>query len=353
MQRLLWWANVGLAVVTFVAYVSPWVPPTHLWPVAFAALAFPSFVLLHFAFIGWWLIQGRKRVWLSFVTLALGGGYLLEYVGFGESPQEDATTATKTLTVANYNLLGGKALYNEDAEAFRQNMQAFAACVLDGTDVIAFEETPGNLDLREALTGSMDAAGLRYHYYAEDMVLSMHARYPLIDPEITERYNDYNGVLSALIVPTPGDTIRVYAAHLQSNSVRLSARSVIRDAANADKEAYWQVRSVAVSYRGAARIRMGQATAMRHRIEGSPYPVIVLGDLNDTPLSYSVNEIERGGVKDSFRESGSGLGISYPGTIPGLRIDYILGDEDFDFVSSEVLDCDWSDHKPVRAVLGY
>ncbi len=352
MQRLVWWANVGLALVTLVAYVSPWVPPTVLWPAAFAALAFPTLVVLHLACMGWWVICGRGRVWLSFATLALGGGYLFEYVGFGES-RDAAAPVDKTLTLVNYNLLGGRALYEGEREAFRQNMQAFAACVLDGTDVIAFEETPANPEVRTRLTETMDAAGLRYHFYAKDMVLSLHARYPLIDPRIEEDYNNYNGILTALVVPSPGDTLRVFAVHLQSNSVRISPTGIIRDAANANREAYWKLRSVAINYLGAARTRMKQAAALRSRIEASAYPVIVLGDLNDTPLSYAVNEIKRAGLEDSFRESGTGLGISYPGTIPGLRIDYVLGDEDFDFVSSEVLDCDWSDHKPVRAVVGY
>ncbi len=354
MNRLAWWANVGLAVATLIAYVSPWVPPTTLWPVSFAALAYPTFVLLHLACIGWWLIRGRKRVWLSLVTLLLGGGYLQEYIGFGESRDPSAEAAgAKTLTLVNYNLLGGNALYDEDEDAFRQNMRAFSACVLDGTDVVAFEETPFNPDVRRELTRSLDAAGVEHHYFAKDMVLSLHARYPLLNPRVEHKYNDYNGILTALIVPTPGDTFRVFAVHLQSNSVRLNARSVIRDAANASREAYWQVKAVAANYRGAARKRMAQARQLRKSIEASAHLVLILGDFNDTPLSYAVNEIERGGVEDSFRESGKGLGITYPGTIPGLRIDYLMGSAELDFSSSEVLDCDWSDHKAVRAVVRY
>ncbi len=357
MQRLVWWGNIGLAVATLIAYASPWVPPTRLWPVAFAGLAYPTFVLLHLACIGWWLVRGRRRVWLSAVTLALGGGYMLEYVGFGASPDIDAEAEAeavgRTLTVVNYNLLGGRRLHSEDGEAFRQNMQTFSACVLDGTDVIAFEETPHHPKIRRGLTASLNDAGLRHHFYATDMVLSLHARYPLIDPRIEGRFSDANGILTALVVPTPGDTLRLFAVHLESNALRLSARSVIRDAAKADKRAYWQVRGVARNYRGAARLRMRQARSLRRLVEASAYPVLLLGDLNDTPLSYAVNEIKRGGLGDSFRESGHGLGVSYPGTIPGLRIDYILGGAGLAFESSEVVDCDFSDHKPVRAEVRY
>ena len=45
--------------------------------------------------------------------------------------------------------------------------------------------------------------------------------------------------------------------------------------------------------------------------------------------------------------------MSYPGTIPGLRIDYLMASEALAFRRSEVLDCDYSDHKAVRATVAW
>ena len=59
----------------------------------------------------------------------------------------------------------------------------------------------------------------------------------------------------------------------------------------------------------------------------SPYPIILCGDFNDTPLSYAYHKI-KGDLVDSFSYSGKGIGESFV-RIPGLRIDYIMHDKSF------------------------
>jgi endonuclease/exonuclease/phosphatase family metal-dependent hydrolase len=70
-------------------------------------------------------------------------------------------------------------------------------------------------------------------------------------------------------------------------------------------------------------MRARQAEILREHIAASPHPVIVCGDFNDTPLSYSYRLMSKG-LKDSFMEKGWGLGTTYAGALPALRIDYIL-----------------------------
>ena len=76
-------------------------------------------------------------------------------------------------------------------------------------------------------------------------------------------------------------------------------------------------------------------------------PVIVCGDFNDTPVSYThhaFNQI----LKDAFVEAGNGLGISYNRNRMYVRIDHILTSKDM-----EVHDCQVdksikaSDHYPI------
>ena len=57
-------------------------------------------------------------------------------------------------------------------------------------------------------------------------------------------------------------------------------------------------------------------------MQSSPYPIILCGDFNDTPLSYAYNTISAN-LKDTFKESGKGIGQTFV-KIPALRIDYIL-----------------------------
>ena len=348
-SRLLWWLNILLAGITALALLSPEVSPFSFWPVAFAGLAFPTLVIFNCLFLFFWMLLLNKRLLLSLAMLAISFPHISAFVRM----PEEAVSADRdrSLCVVNYNLLGGDRIYSEDAKAFRQNLELFGSCVLEGVDLIAIQETPAYYKVREGVSGQLNERGLLHHFYPKGIHVSLHCRYPLLEKKVLRKYNDLNAMISALIVPSEGDTLQVMAVHLQSNALRFEARSVLSDASKGNKRAYWKVRNVAANYRAAARKRTEQVQFIKEQIAQSPYPVILLGDLNDTPMSYAIGELEEAGLADSFSESGSGLGITYPGTIPGLRIDYAFASRSMPWLDSRVLDCHFSDHKPIRATL--
>jgi len=73
--------------------------------------------------------------------------------------------------------------------------------------------------------------------------------------------------------------------------------------------------------------RAEESQVIKKHMQSSPYPIILCGDFNDTPLSYAYNTISKN-LKDAFKESGKGIGQSFV-KIPTLRIDYILHNECF------------------------
>jgi len=249
-----------------------------------------------------------------------------------------------------YNLLGGERVYVKDPDAFRQNLSSFHACF--EVDVLATAETPQYKVVREAVSESLDKNGLKYHFFPSESYVALHARYPLIKPRLVAAFNAANALVAAEIVPQKGgDTLTILAAHLESNHVRLDATRVIKDAAKARKRAYWTVRDVAINYRRAARRRTSQAELIAKIVRENPHPVILMGDLNDTPLSYTIGVLRRTGLVDAFRQNGQGLGITYPGTIPGLRIDYVFADPSLEVLAADVVDCGFSDHNATTARL--
>jgi endonuclease/exonuclease/phosphatase family metal-dependent hydrolase len=79
--------------------------------------------------------------------------------------------------------------------------------------------------------------------------------------------------------------------------------------------------------------------------------VLVCGDLNDTPSSYSYQVLTRG-LNDSFKKAGNGLfGNTYGGNFPSFRIDYLLFDEKFEAYNYEKYIIYLSDHYPVSVYL--
>jgi endonuclease/exonuclease/phosphatase (EEP) superfamily protein YafD len=92
-----------------------------------------------------------------------------------------------------------------------------------------------------------------------------------------------------------------------------------------------------------------QAQALKEHIDKSRYPIIVTGDFNDTPLSYTYHKIRKG-LNDAFVNSGHGTGFTYKGNYPTNRIDYILYDKKVTNSNFEILKADFSDHYPIMAL---
>ena len=92
--------------------------------------------------------------------------------------------------------------------------------------------------------------------------------------------------------------------------------------------------------------RAYQVDMLSEHIESSNYPVIVCGDFNDTPVSYTYRKL-KSGLKDAFITAGTGLGTTYRGLVPYMRIDYIMHSGEFRAKHFQIRKVEWSDHYPV------
>jgi len=81
-------------------------------------------------------------------------------------------------------------------------------------------------------------------------------------------------------------------------------------------------------------------------------PLIVAGDFNMTDISVDYGRMSAK-LTDSFRESGTGFGFTFPSWSPlGARIDYVFHSSGVRSIKTEVLSSSGnSDHYPVRAEL--
>lgn len=148
-----------------------------------------------------------------------------------------------------------------------------------------------------------------------------------------------------------GDTIRVYNNHLQSFRLgNENFRFLTELEKSMEDPPIQEVRDIASRMKNAYIKRAGQAELLSKHIHASPYPVIVCGDFNDTPVSYAYHTIRKD-LKDSFVETGLGLGKTYSRIIPSYRIDYIFHSPDLTSSEFKTIRKDYSDHYPVRAVI--
>ena len=143
------------------------------------------------------------------------------------------------------------------------------------------------------------------------------------------------------------DTIRVFNFHLASLRISGMEQNIANHIEEEDrvgqvKDAIKVTKLLAKAFRKRAE----QVHAVKEAIEASPYPVVVCGDLNDTPGSYAYRTLSEG-LTDAFMEFGRGTGSTYIGFFPSFRIDYLLFSPEFTVSSFRTDDVSYSDHRPV------
>lgn len=172
------------------------------------------------------------------------------------------------------------------------------------------------------------------------------SRFPIInyqavflDPYIAISYSD--------IVFPKKDTIRVFAVHLHTFGLSDEDKTYIEELKKRTATGLNQIRFFFWKFNYAYRLRAAEAEKLAAFIDDSPYPVIVGGDFNDLPFSYTYAKV-RGELEDAFTERGVGFGRTYNQISPTLRIDHVFYNPGlFDVAAFKTPDVPWSDHRPL------
>jgi endonuclease/exonuclease/phosphatase family metal-dependent hydrolase len=189
-----------------------------------------------------------------------------------------------------------------------------------------------------------------YQHFIKKAGTTIYSRYPIIDKGQIDFGTVTNSCVWADVV-VHTDTFRVYSAHLQSNKISSDAERLMEEAERDQQVDFINVRTILAKYKNYVGIRAHQATKIHRHMNESPYPVILAADLNDPPVSYT-HRIATKGRKDAFMEAGKGLGITYAGKIPLLRIDNIILSEKIEVYEFQTIRKGYSDHYPLRVVVG-
>jgi endonuclease/exonuclease/phosphatase family metal-dependent hydrolase len=176
-------------------------------------------------------------------------------------------------------------------------------------------------------------------------------RYPILGKGRIDFEGKSNNICIYTDVLIGSDTVRIYNMHLQSFLFSKEDYKFVEDLEK-DKEVDEIEGSMSIFKRmkKAFILRAPQADVVASHIAVCPYRVIVCGDFNDTPFSYTYHRI-KGSLGDSFMESGSGLGKTYFGNFPSFRIDYIFHSKGYRSYQYTTHPEDYSDHFALTTLL--
>lgn len=345
MQKLIRWANVLIIFLTLLTYLAPFVSPARFWPFAFIGLIYPILLVINLLFIAYWAFRRQWQALLSLGVILVGFNHFMGIIGLHLGQTTNATGPI--LTVMTYNVYGFGNFHKRNTAA---DPADFASLVYSHQpDVFCMQEFLFNDQRGPAYINALSQKnGLVHAAWKKSEELAIFSRYPILRSE-ARYFGVTNGYRYADL--QVGDRIiRVYNVHLRSNSITNLTDKVVQTGDIREKETWSSVKSILGKFKRAAQDRASQVEELIAHLSNSPYPVIVCGDFNDIPQSYAYHSIHKS-LKDAFLSAGLGIGITYAGRIPGLRIDYIFTDPQFTPIYCQRGKVRFSDHRPVIAVI--
>jgi endonuclease/exonuclease/phosphatase family metal-dependent hydrolase len=337
-------------------------PPSTFWFIALSGLAFPFLWILNLVSTALLLFTGKRSAIVPLSVLLLTAVRLPLVVQPGTSAGDQVMDSSRNqFRVMSYNVRLFD-LYNwSHNEATRDRIIDFLhQCE---PDILCLQEffTSENKPLHNlrAIRNKMGQVSIHAEYpinlYGTDHFgIATVSRFRQVNKGTLyfDRKTANICIFTDLVVY--GDTIRVYNCHLQSIRFGDKDYKFLKELQsldeNTEQDTYLRTRNIFSRLKNAYVKREGQAELMAAHIRNSPYPVIVCGDFNDTPISFVYTTLTNN-LCDAFRESGSGWGTTYAGPIPGLRIDYILHSESLKSSGFKVHPEKLSDHFAISTIL--
>ncbi len=332
-----------MASITLLSYLSPIANPKIFWPISVIAVFYPWLLLSNVLFVIFWMFYKLRFASISIITILIGYNFFNEFIGFSSAGFQSNPNQLEILSFNTQNL--NYIFKSEEGRTNRSNQFFSFLNEYKDVDVICAQEI-GTRSL-ELWHKKMKFPN---QFAPEKVGPVIFSKHPIINKgQIHSSTSTINSCLW-VDINVRGTTIRIYNLHMQSNKITMTAAKVIDDANPQNKETWNGVKSIIERYKQNATYRIEHAERIRAHMLDCPYPIVLAGDFNDVPQSFLYHILAKD-LKDSFNQQGSGLGITFAGKIPALRIDYILVDKKFEIQNHEILHNNFSDHYAIKSII--
>ncbi|WP_183565828.1 endonuclease/exonuclease/phosphatase family protein [Mucilaginibacter sp. SP1R1] len=355
--KLLLWINLLLCLALLISYLAPNVNPQKVWLFAFFGLAYPVLLIINLAMMAYWLLRKRWQFMLSLVTILIGYNVLFNNIGFRFGSADVAKPRLEnTIRVMTYNVHNFKRYGSKNDESTRHDILKLIN--EQQPDIIGFEEfytrNKGQYEMRDSIVKIMGANNFYFEPFnfnsSEAIGMAIFSKFPIIAKGMIHLSTDKTSTNQCLYadVKKGSKTFRMYAVHLQSINFNPEDYKYLDSLSKKGTTDMQSTKRLGGKLKIAFVKRSEQVFKVRDHAAQCPYPYIIAGDFNDTPTSYAVNQMAKG-LKNAFREKGSGFGRTYNGDFPNYQIDYIMTSPQFDIATYKIIEKKLSDHYPLRS----
>ncbi len=354
-------ANVIVAILFLLGCYGYLFDPQLFWPIGFLTLAAFYFLLILIAFIFFWLFVRPVRALISLIAMLLAFKPISNIIPFhlpGSFAKEKPGNAIRIMSwnVAQFNTLEDKK-HPDIRSRMLSTINEYQPDIACFQEMVAEDSTVKDHGHMDEFLQQLNFKNYFYSYNSKEdfwgyahFGIIIFSKYPIINKQTISFYpNDYNSIFQYVDIVKEADTIRVFNIHLQSLRFSKSNLKYIETPTVDDENAaIKESKNIISKFKKGFLKRQVQADRIKAEIDKSPYPVIVTGDFNDVPNSYAYHTIG-GKMNNAFVEKGSGLGRTFSGISPVLRIDNIFVDKKMKVLQFNRLKKKLSDHFPIMA----
>ncbi len=352
LSGLLYGLNIFVALGLLASYLAFYIPPNTLSIFAFFGLAYPILLVINILFVFYWALRLRIKFILSLLSILVGFGHFAKLYKFGNNTE--LITNTKKLKVMTYNVR----MFNSYQWIPEEGVPNKIKKEVD-------TEKPDIFMVQEYYKGKITPDfGFNYSFVKPTNVsgnygLSIFSKYPIVNTgtldlmDLGESQSSYNNQFIFADIDWNGKKVRAINIHLASVGLETGDYQRLQKPNEGSQEEIKDgFLKIFKQLNRAFKKRAEQIVALKRAINSSPYPVIVCGDFNDTPQSFTYHQVDLL-LEDTYMAEGTGFGKTYVrGPIP-FRIDYIFHSEELKTLDFKVGKNKLSDHFPVIAEIGF
>lgn len=354
--------NGGIAVLLLASKYAGLISPETVWWLAFVGMLFPAFLILNLCFVVFWLLNRKPYFIVSLLALFFCWTQIRTFISFSKTSQipKDAVSIM-TYNVKNFDLYN----WSHNSET-RQKI--FSLIQRKNPDIICFQEFYSQDTVEQKNEKYLhDSLGYTYSYFNKTFTrhyhskkhglidlhwgLAIFSKYPIRDTGTVNFSNALTNNCQWADVAVRGKKIRVFNTHLQSIHLGYEDYHTI-EKIEEEKTASWlKVKNILRKLKSAYAKRAVQVAQINAATQSSTIPVIVAGDFNDQPISYSYHKLSNG-LADAFVERGNGVGATFVNKFSFFRIDYLLFSPVLPIYDYTTIRENYSDHYPVMVHFG-
>lgn len=332
------------------------ISPAAFWPAALISLTLPGALVLNLLFLVIWLFRRSFKAFLPLLVVVLCWGYhtrgIALNLGYGN---ESLEVSPQTLHVLSYNvrIFNTYAHLQDKDQTSSKKMIRYVAD--HPSDVYCLQEFYN--DKTSPVFNAVSKIGRQKQkdfFVSEALIngigaqfgLAIFSKYPIIKKGsiFFQKQTNNHGMFAD--IKFNQDTIRIYNFHFQSMSIdEQDIVNTYKDQENLKSEGLKLMR---LFKKGVVK-RAVQVDSLLAHVGRCRYPVILCGDINDLPYSYTYERLSKN-YTNAFQAKGVGIGATYNGKLPFVRIDNQFSSKDLKVLTFGLHDSiPYSDHFPTTA----